>query len=238
MKWQLPPDMGMRTLALVIAVALWFVAASDDNTRSTNLEERVVNARVSLKGVGEGLVALTDPGFAQVRIRIPSGADVPDELNATLDMTNLPAGEHNIRVDVAVPAKYGVVQINPERITVRLENEIAREYAVELALIGFPPGESVSVLTPEPATVRLIGGESRINAVRRVLAMIQYSPALSDQSVPVMLRPIDVEGTEITGVTVIPNQVKVIFSFGAVDTAVNETDTADAESEAHDVELP
>jgi YbbR domain-containing protein len=230
MKWQLPPDMGMRILALVIAIALWFVAASDSNTRSTNMDERVVNAKVSLKGVGKGLIALTDPGTAQVRIRIPSGADVPDELTATLNMANMTAGEHSVRVDVAVPAKYSVLQVTPERITVRLDNEVTRAFAVELALIGFPPEESVSVLTPIPATVQVSGGESRINAVQRVLAMIPYSPALTGQSIPVMVRPMSAEGAEVTGVTVIPNQVEVTFSFGVERTT---TDATDAPGEAN-----
>jgi YbbR domain-containing protein len=200
--------MGMRMLALVIAVALWFVAASDTNTRTTStLEERVVPATVKQEGVSISLVPVTRLGDVEVRLRVPGGTNIPDRLDAYVDLTGRRAGEHRVPVHVNVPPRFSLISISPDTVTVRLERSTMRTLPVELAVVGLPPGVTLITGTPDPPTTVISGAETRVNRVARVLATVTYDPSVVTYTA--MLRPIDSAGLDVNELMLRPKQVKV-----------------------------
>lgn len=220
MKLRLSSDLGIRCLALVIAIALWFVAAGDMRNTSANLQERVLPATIRIVGVGAGLVPVTKPGNVEVRLRMPGGSDVPDQLDAYVDLAGRKTGEHRVPVHVTTSQLFTVVRINPDQVTVRLEREITRSFPVELAVIGLPAGTSISAHAPDPAVVALTGAESRVNQVARVIASVTYSPFTAPAVVTV--RPVDSDGNEVPNVAIKPRQVKVTIDVPVPDIIAEE----------------
>lgn len=220
MSKQFPADLGMRLLALVVAVALWFVAAEDTGTRPIGLEERVIPLTVRVEGVGTGLVSVSGVTRVDVRLRVPSGVAGLDQVTAHVNLTGRRAGEHQVTVNVVAPPRFTVVSVTPDHVKVRLEREVTRTFPVELAVIGVPAGTTLFTQTPEPTNVTLTGAETRINQVSRVLAVVAYDPAAVVTLASI--RPIDSKGADVTDLVARPQSVKVTFGDSRESDAAEE----------------
>lgn len=206
---RLPDDLGMRLLALVIAVALWFVANGDTRSRRPEVEERVLAGTVRLENIERDLVAMGSVGSVEVRLRVPAGTVLPEQLTAQVDLRGRRAGEHRVPVVVNPPVRTNVVSVSPERVTVVLERRLTQNFAVEVAVLGLPVGVSVMVGQPDPAEVTLVGAESQIKKVSRVLALATF-PA-EETEIEASVRAVDAAGVDVPGVVVTPREVTVLL---------------------------
>jgi len=217
-------------LAFLLSVAVWAsaVIASDPNT------DALIENGVPLEVVGfdESLIMIsTLQKTVQVEIRAPES--LLEEINtnkelvqATIDFTNVGKGEHTLPVNVTLgvsPAQ--ILSVEPETITVLVEEEISVEMPVDLNLVGEPAlGFRVEKIELGPDTVLITGPESRVALVTNVVGNLSITSIRDDFSTVTNLTAVDENGRQISGVTLSPTQtdvfLQVIQASGYRDVAV------------------
>lgn len=175
---------GLRLLALVIAVSLWFSVSFEDREA---LSERLVEASVSYNRP-RGFVILDPVQSVNVRLRGSSKAIRrlnPYQVDVQVELAQTEPGIVNVNLgpeNVLMPEGLEVVSIEPNAIRVELEREVTQRLPVVPHLVGEPAAGAV-VEEPEvfPNQVLVSGPES-------LLAKIQS----------LTTRPINLDGHALT----------------------------------------
>lgn len=202
-------------LALVLGIAVWVSAV----TSADPDEIRLYPSPVPLEIVGKAptLIITSDvPNTVEVTLRAPRS--VWEQLNATersvqatLDLSGLDAGEHEVAVQIRVLARpYQIVLVSPVTVTVKLEPVATRTLTIEklvsgIPALGYQPGEAV--LSPE--TVLISGPESLVNQAVHARVVINLANAREnlEQALPIQI--LDENNTVLQGLTLTPETVQV-----------------------------
>lgn len=160
---------GLRLLALLIAMSIWYRVSLED--RET-LTERTVEAGITYDRP-VGYVILDQVNNVDVRLRGTSKRirDLnPFQVSVQVNLNQTQQGTMDITLEprnVQVPQGFEVVSIEPNRIRVELDKEISQSLPVEPFLVGRVPTGYRS-LEPEvfPNTVLVTGPRSLIDRLR------------------------------------------------------------------------
>lgn len=155
---------GLKIMAVLLATALWFTVAGEQNVeRTMRVPLELRNKPANLEIVGE------PPTTIDVRVLGSSallGRLDPGDVVAMLDLASARPGSRlfHIRTDeVRVPYGVSVQQLTPATIALELENSARRLVPVQPAIEGEPaPGFVAGKVTADPAAVEVIGPESHI----------------------------------------------------------------------------
>lgn len=155
---------GLKIMAVLLATALWFTVAGEQNVeRTMRVPLELRNKPANLEIVGE------PPTTIDVRVLGSSallGRLDPGDVVAMLDLAAARPGSRlfHIRTDeVRVPYGVSVQQLTPATIALELENAARRLVPVQPAIEGEPaPGFVAGKVTADPAAVEVIGPESHI----------------------------------------------------------------------------
>jgi YbbR domain-containing protein len=163
-------DWSLKLLALAITLALWFAVTGQNQplTIRTGVQLNLIRpadldisndppktVEVVLKGSRPNLQSLS-----------------PLDLVATVDVSDHPAGERVIRltldrVTMQLPDGVKIESFQPSTIPIRLEPRVERQVVVEVKTEGKPEtGYEVYGINPTPATVRVRGPASRVEALQ------------------------------------------------------------------------
>lgn len=187
----------LKVFALALAVLLWLTVAGE------HVVERTLRVPLEFRNIPEQLEIVGDPpGTVDVRLRGSSallGRLEAGEIVAVLDLTGARSGARlfHLRND-EVRAPYGVevAQVVPGTLAIDLERSGRRVLPVVPPTEGDPaPGFVVGRITAEPATVEVLGPESRLR---------QLSEATTE--------PVTVSGSQ--------ERVRDVVTIGVVDSAV------------------
>ena len=157
-------NLGLKLLAVLLASVLWLTVAGE------HIVERTLRVPLELRNVPTQLEIVGDPPMTvDVRVRGSSallGRMDPGDVVALLDLEGARAGSRlfHLRVD-EVRGPYGVevAQITPSTVALELEKSARRSVPVTPAVEGDPaPGYVLGRATATPATVEVIGPESRL----------------------------------------------------------------------------
>ena len=156
--------LGLKVLAIALASLLWLTVAGE------HVVQRALRVPLELREKPENLEIVGDPpGAVDVMVRgssaLLSRLEV-GEVVAVLDLSAARPGSRlfHLRTDqVKVPYGVEVAQVVPATLALELEKSSTRTIPVVPALEGEPaPGFVVGRMTSEPATVKVIGPESRV----------------------------------------------------------------------------
>lgn len=155
-------NIGLKVLALGLGSVLWLTVAGE------HVGERVMRVPLEFHNVPPDLEIVGDPPTSvDVRVRGSSGVISrlqPGEVVASLELVGARPGTRLLHIE-EVRAPYGVEisQVNPATVSLELEKIATRTVPVVPAIEGDPaPGFVVGRVTSDPATVRVVGPESRI----------------------------------------------------------------------------
>jgi len=160
---------GIRFLALVIALLLWFFVSLQRREQQsekvidasitynlptgTTLVDPVQDVRIRLRGKTSRIRSLNQ--FAvDVVVNVPEGARGPVEVQLSAD-------------NVVVPEDIEVASIEPNRLLLQIDREVQRSLPVKVKLMGEPAAGAVVgevAITPDEALVS--GPESRLRDLR------------------------------------------------------------------------
>lgn len=214
-RW-LGKNLSTLLLAFVLAVVVWVsaVVAADPN------EERVYPRAVELEVIGkdDSLLQLENiPSQARITLNAPTSIWNqlnlnPDYVRAWIDLSGLGAGEHTVPVKTQISLNpVRVVKVEPETVTVRLEEALTKEFAVQLTVTGDPAlGYRVGIPTLDPEKVNVSGPVSFVEQVAQAMISIDISGENESvrRNVPVQL--LDSAGDLVTGVSVTPSNISVV----------------------------
>lgn len=158
---------GLKALAVLLATALWFIVAGEQNV------ERTLRVPVEYRNKATNLEILGDPPSA-VDIRVLGSSALlsridPGEVVAILDLESARPGSRLIPIrteEIRVPFGVSVLQVTPPTIQLELEHSAQRRIPVEPAVEGEPaPGFVAGSVKAKPDSVEVIGPQSRVNAL-------------------------------------------------------------------------
>lgn len=155
-------NMGLKLLALAIALLVWFALSGQ---RRERISERSYRIPLSLVNVPpQTVVASPLPGGVEVRVRGPFTALrqlQPERLEAVIDLLNGRPGESVHRFvpeDINVPPEVEVLAIAPGEVKVVLDRIGERLLPLVPALSGDPaPGSQVVDVSVDPRIARVVG---------------------------------------------------------------------------------
>ncbi len=205
---------GALLLAFILALVVWIsaVITADPN------EERVSRSvEIDIVGLDPGLL-LVEEIPDQARLTLEAPRSIWDKLNsdqtlikAWIDLSGLPAGEHEVEVKSSVnasPVRY--VKTEPETIRLTLEPLLQRTLPIQPVITGgLPVGYQRGEPVIEPGQVTVSGPQSQVNRVSqaRVLLNIAGASESIDQSYTVQL--LDENGAPVPNIQVSPAEVAV-----------------------------
>lgn len=160
---------GLRLLALLIALSIWYRVSLED--RET-LTERTVEAAITYDRP-VGYIILDQVSSVDVRLRGTNRRIrdlTPYQVNVQVNLDQTQEGTIDITLEpsnVQVPQGFKVVSIEPSKIRVELDEEVSQSLPVEPFLVGRVPTGYRS-LAPEvlPTTVLVTGPKSLVARLR------------------------------------------------------------------------
>jgi hypothetical protein len=155
-------NLGLKILALAIALLVWFALSGQ---RRERISERSYRIPLSLVNVPpQTMVASPLPGGVEVRVRGPFTALrqlQPERLEAVIDLINGGPGERVHRFapeDINVPPEVEVLAIAPGEVRVVLDRIGERLLPIVPALTGDPAtGTQVVDVAVDPRIARVVG---------------------------------------------------------------------------------
>jgi YbbR domain-containing protein len=156
--------LGLKVLAIALATLLWLTVAGE------HVVERSLRVPLEFRNIPP-LIEITGdpPNDVEVRLRGSSavlGRLDPGEVVAVLDLSGGRPGSrlfHLRNDEVRSPFGVEVSQVVPSTVSLELEKSATRVVPVIPAVLGEPaPGFVVGRRTAEPATVKVVGPESRV----------------------------------------------------------------------------
>jgi YbbR domain-containing protein len=158
---------GLKILSLALAAVLWLTLAGEhvvERSLRVPLEFRNIPDALEIVGNAPDSVDVRLRGSSAVLSRVQSG-----EIVAVIDLVAARAGSRlfHIRSD-EVRAPYGVdvAQVVPATLALELEKSARRKVPVVPAVEGDPaPGFVVGRVLADPASVEIVGPESRVRQV-------------------------------------------------------------------------
>ena len=154
---------GLRLLAILAAVAVWFSASFVKRER---ISEKLIDATVTYNPA-RGTVILDPIQTVKVRLRGPDKQIrtlAPHVVDVVIEVPGLATGTLDIQLDetnVLRPESLEVLSIEPNSIALRLDREKTQLLRVSPRLVG-EPAAGAEPLSPiaRPDTVQVTGPES------------------------------------------------------------------------------
>lgn len=208
---------NLRTffLALVLGISVWVstVSAEDPN------DVGIFPTPIPIKVVGQdpSLILTSDPpSTLELSLRAPRSVwealiAREDAVKATIDLTGLSTGEHDVNVQITIALRpYQIVSANPTTVHVVLESLSTQTFPLSLSLSGQPAaGYQVGEAGMEAKEVTVSGPESLVDQVARarVLVSLDGLRETIDDSIPIMM--LDEQDHIVSGLTMNPEMVRV-----------------------------
>ncbi len=202
-------------LALVLGLSVWVSAV----TSADPDEVRIYPGTIPLEIIGNdpSLIITSDiPSEVEVTLRAPRSVweqltALDNSVQATLDLSGLDAGEHQVDIQIRVLLRpYQIVLAAPETVTVVLEPSATRTLPLELTLSGIPAiGYQAGEATIDPTEVVISGPESIVNQAISARVFVNLDGARENIEQSNVIQIVNENNAIIRGLTVIPETMDI-----------------------------
>jgi len=204
----------LMVLALALASLAWFVAVEEENPTLTQRYPQPIP--VTPPEPPEGMIIVGEfDEYVQVTIRAPEKSVwstlTADDFAATVDLTGLGAGVHQVPVQVTLSKQPSrVILVEPGYVTLELEPRAERTVPVYVRIEGQPTlGYLRRTMTVVPREVTVSGPNTYVTRVVEAAVLISVQDANADVEGEFQLQPQDDEGQPVPYVTLTPEAVNV-----------------------------
>ena len=190
MKDKLKNNLGLKIIAFVFAVFLWWAVVNIDdpiNTKQFYVDVAVTNPEV-ITNAGKSYQILDDT--KTITVTIKARRKVLDEIKssyimATADLREMQDSSVPIRVKViGFEGSYESVTAYPQNIQVSVENTMKKTFPITTVANGTPrDGYVVGSMAASPKTVDISGPESAVSKISKVIARVDVSEMSSDATI-------------------------------------------------------
>ncbi|MCE5287484.1 MAG: hypothetical protein LLG02_16795 [Pelosinus sp.] len=198
-----------KVFALILATVLWLYVTNEQNP-SVEVSYQVP---LEVLNLAEDAVVQDAPEIVKVKLKGPrnliAGIHTQD-VKAYIDVKGLEEGKHTVQVGLSTPHAMETVEVNPDKISLKIDKVITKELPVEIRLTGtLPPDISVAKLTPGAEKVTVRGPRSTLDAISRVLASIDAKGHTTSFTTEVPLVVLGRDGKVIEGLSPQPGKIGV-----------------------------
>jgi len=207
-------DVTLKVLSVCLAVLLWFQAAA---LTGPALPQPVRDVPIAVRNLGQGLVVLSSPPTVTLLVKGRSDALrmlSKDSFTAYVDLRGAGIGPGTFPVLIEGPDGVTVSQITPAEVGLNIDAWDNRQVPVSVWTTGTPAADhAMKNQQTRPTDLYVEGPRSRVQLVTRVVAKVDISGAKSDLARTVVVKPVDADGADVSGVTVTPSAVDVTVSI-------------------------
>jgi len=190
MKDKLKNNLGLKIIALVFAVFLWWAVVNIDDpidTKQFIVDAAVTNPEV-ITNAGKSYQILDDT--KTITVTVKARRKVLDEIKssyivATADLREMQDSSVPIRIKViGFEGNYESVTAYPQNIQVSVENTQKKTFPITTVATGSPrDGYVVGGMTASPKTVDISGPESAVSKISKVVAKVDVSEISADTAI-------------------------------------------------------
>ncbi len=204
-------NLGPKVLSLLIAFTLWYAITAD---RRVNIEQGFdvpVTIRDSIGGDQRSLRATSGLTPASIRVTLSGRPERlrnlgPENIQATVDVTDVVEGSFTEPVKVLAPEDTVVVRQSATKVQGFLDTEMIRTLPISLSVLSSSDTSLPRyTLSPTDASVR---GPSRIIAQVKTLITSPIALAANTET-EIQLLALDDKGEPISGVKTTPTVITV-----------------------------
>lgn len=216
-------NLTAKILALIMAVVLWVYVMNEQNPFiDTNVE-----VPLEVKNLSTSLSATDMPEQIRVKVRGPRSTIMmlpTEDVKAYIDVKGLSEGKNIVKVHVTVPTGLEVVEINPDKVTLRLETLVSKQVPLGVQVSGTPPkGIVFERAVPNVEKVTLHGPKNLLDTVTQAFVQVNVSEKNNDFFVKLPISPVNQNGKVVEGVHANPDfaEVKVSLTQSVVKKSVD-----------------
>jgi YbbR domain-containing protein len=204
-------NFALKLLALALAVIGWAYFRFAGNPIVGTPQNQQLSIPIAAVNLPLGYVARYLDREAVVTVEMKPGDPVikPDEIKAVLDLSNKGSGVYNVPVQLVAP-NLAIQSLSPASVTLTIEKIEQRAFSISLHYVGSRPSDMVvSYFSIGPAAAVVRAPMSLLAQISAVHADVALPNQPKD--VDEMVRPIAVDssGSELNGLSVTPNLVRV-----------------------------
>lgn len=204
-EWWLP-----KLLCLIAACALWVYVMNEQNPQVEN----TYTVPVETRNLDRSLVATNVPSTVKVKVRM-SRSDMiymrSDNIKAYVDLAGLTDGNYpNTPILVSVPGDESVVSVSPMTFDLNVDTYAVKTLPANVQIFGTPETNfSVESNKVTPDTITIAGSSTMIAKADRAVVSVNIAGKEKSFSEFDSVNILDADGNTVTGLDVMPSQVKV-----------------------------
>jgi YbbR domain-containing protein len=211
-------NFALKLLAVALAIVgcAYFRFASNPILATAQFDQQL-SVPISSVNLPLGYVARFTDHQAVVTVATKRGEPPikPEELKAVLDLSNKETGVYNVPVQLVAPDVV-VQSLSPASVTLTIEKIEERSFPITVHYVGAQPsGIVVGDTRMQPASAIVRAPTSLLAQVAAV--HVDVNLPNQPKSLAEMVRPVAVDptGAEVSGLSVVPDLVRVELQFVA-----------------------
>lgn len=204
-EWWLP-----KLLCLIAACALWVYVMNEQNPQVEN----TYTVPVETRNLDRSLVATNVPSTVKVKVRM-SRSDMiymrSDNIKAYVDLTGVTDGDYpNTPIHVSVPGDESVVSVTPKTFDLNVDTYAVKTLPANVQIFGTPETNfSVESKKVTPDTITIAGSSAMISKADRAVVSVNIAGKEKSFTEFDSVNILDADGNTVTGLDIMPSQVKV-----------------------------
>lgn len=225
--WWLP-----KILCLILAGAFWLYVMNEQNPIMTN----TFTVPVEVRNLDRSLVALNVPKSVRVNVSMSRNGLMQlrsDNIKAYVDLQNVTDGDYpNTKIQVSIPGDGEAVSVTPAYFDLKVDTYAVKSVPITVSFFGdMPDGFKAKLTSTTPGNLTVAGSSSRVGAVDRAVVSVNLTGKKESFSEFDSISVLDTNGNTVTGIDIMPSQVKVAVDVSEDAKTANVPLTAKAKGE-------
>ena len=211
-----------KLLAVLVALIVWIFVMNEQNPPV----EGAFQVSLGNKNLSDRMVVMEAPETVRVKVRglrnAIAGA-AGRNFRATVDLKGMATGQYDLPVLVELPAGYELVEVIPDKVSIKIEAIHSRQFTVEPRLTGPIVGQmTLEKVEVTPSVTTITGPQSILESISKVLAPVEIKERTPAFTINTKLFIAGPDGNELKSLKVEPAQVSVsgVLQPGAVSRTV------------------
>ncbi len=202
-------NLPAKLIALIIAIVLWLFVMNEQNPQI----DGSFTVNVELVNVPEGYKITQTEKNVKLKVRGARSffvAAEPEGFKAYADIAGLESGDHKVKVHAVLPQGFELVDVQPENISVYLDEIIQKSVRIDLIVTGAAAaGYTVGKISQEADTTIVKGPKSRVEEIDRAIGYVGLSGNRESFTLQVPLTPINSDGKAVEEVELLSRSLNV-----------------------------
>lgn len=204
-RWWLP-----KVLCLILASAFWLYVMNEQNPIMSNS----YTVPVEVRNLDRSLVALNVPKSVRVTVSMSRNGLMQlrsDNIKAYVDLANVTDGDYpNTRILVSVPGDGEAVSVTPAYFDLKVDTYAVKSVPITVSFFGdMPQGRKAKLRQTTPQTLTIAGSSGKVSSVDRAVASVNLAGKTESFTEFDSVAVLDASGSTVTGIDIMPTQVRV-----------------------------